>query len=110
MAQSSLRSLGKQLSFDTSLGPDQDPEDEETQQDFETFKSWLEAMEKADAAASEAKPVNPDVDQAMDPKPSGSISKPKCPGCKLPTKMCILVIINLNIYFLVFSPLAMVSN
>lgn len=105
MAQSSLRSIGKQLSFDSMPDPDQDPEDEETQQDFETFKSWLAAMEKADAAVAEAKPPTPDTDDVQakpDPKPSGSISKPKCPGCKLPKKMCILVTINLNIYFLGF--------
>ena len=105
MAQTSLRSMGKQLSFDTVPDPDQDPEDEETQQDFETFKSWLAAMEKADAAVAESRTTREDTDDVQtqsDPKPSGPTSKPKCPTCKLPKRMCIPVTIQFGYLFLGF--------
>ena len=92
MAQCSIKSLGKSLSFDTVMEPDQDPEDEETQQDFETFKAWLEAVDKTEKAVEQAPPfIEPKAEVESKPKSSGILAVAKCAGCKLPEKKCILI-------------------
>eukprot|EP00438_Fugacium_kawagutii_P025493 Skav224830 [mRNA] locus=scaffold3408:133009:136580:- [translate_table: standard] len=67
MNQCSVRSLGKQHSFE-GTGDDGDHEDEETQQDFETFKTWLASVDKA--AGETEKPKVDQQQPATNAKPT----------------------------------------
>ena len=85
MKACALRNIGRQLSFDLPgpSGADAlDVDDEETTQDFETFKKWLSEMEQQEhevpASSSSAPPSTSVV----------PIRVEVCGGCKKPKNKC----------------------
>lgn len=87
MKQSSVRSIGKQLSFEGTI-PD-DHEDEETQQDFETFKTWLASVNAAEEKNKETTLKEQQPDTNVRPTQCGGSGIPvPCTKCKSPKGKC----------------------